>query len=131
MKRTFLVTIMMLVAGIIAFAQQSDGTPKPTSAETRQNAQQTLTQAKSNSSKFESTLSSLKTQNTSTGDAATYKRLKAQLEQLELSINREQARMQASIDLGQKVSSTTVDEIQKLIDQYKAAMTEMEAFISH
>jgi len=130
MKRTLLVTIMLLFVGIIVFAQQSSGSSLPTSVQTKQNAQQTLTTAKTNSSQFESTLSSLRTQNMSNSDADAYRRLKAQIEQLEARINREEARIQAALDQGQKVAASTMDEIQKLIDQHKSAMAEMERFIS-
>jgi len=130
MKRTLLVTIMLLFTGIIVFAQQSGGSSLPTSVQTKQNAQQTLTDAKTNSSQFESTLSSLRTQNTSNNDADAYRRLKAQIDQLEARINREQARIQAALDQGQKVAASTMDEIQRLIDQHKSAMAEMERFIS-
>lgn len=131
MKRTLLVTIMLLFAGIITFAQQAGGSPLPSSAQTKQSAQQTLAESKSNSSQFESTLNSLKTQNTSNSDADSYRRLKAQIEQLEARINREQARVQAALAQGQRVSSSTIDEIQRLIEQHKLAMTEMESFIAN
>jgi len=130
MKRTLLVTIILLSVGIIVFAQQSGGSSLPTSAQTKQSAQQTLTEAKTNSSQFESMLSSLRTQNMSNGDADAYRRLKAQIEQLEARIKREEARIQAALDQGQKVAASTMDEIQRLIDQHKSAMAEMERFIS-
>jgi len=132
MKRTLLLTIMLLFTGIIAFAQQTGGGPSlPTSAQTKQSAQQTLSQSKTNSSQFESNLASLKTQNTSNSDADTYKKLKAQIDQLEARINREEARIQAALDQGQKISASTIEEIQKLIEQHKAAMAEIEGFITN
>jgi hypothetical protein len=112
------------------FAQQAGGSTQPTSAQTKQNAQQSLTQSKTNSSQFESTLASLKAQNTSNNDAATYRRLKGQIDQLEARINKEQSQMQAKLDQGQKVSSSVPDQIQRLIDQHKAAMAALESFIS-
>jgi TolA-binding protein len=130
MKRILLVTLMLLFAGIILFAQQAGGTSLPTTAQTKQNAQQLLTQARSNSSQFESVLTSLKAQNTSNNDADTYRRLKVQIDQLEARINKEQSQMQARLDQGFKVSNSIVDQIQRLIEQHKAAMAEMEAFIS-
>ena len=130
MKRTLLVTIMLLFAGIMVFAQQAGGSSLPTSTQTRQSAQQTLNDAKTNSTQFESNLSSLRTQNLSNNDADTYRRLKAQIDQLDARITREQARIQAALDQGQKVAASTLDEIQKLIDQYKSAMADMERFIS-
>ena len=131
MKRILLVTIMLLFVGMIVFAQQAAaGSSQPTSTQTKQTAQQTLTEAKTNSSQFESTLSSLRTQNTSNNDADAYRRLKGQIDQLDARITREQARIQAALDQGQKIATSTLDEIQKLIDQHKSAMAEMERFIS-
>ena len=136
MKRILLVTIMLLFAGLMVYAQQAGGaqpagdSAQPTSAQTKQNAQQTLSQSKSNSSEFESTLASLKTQNTSNDDAAAYKRLKAHVEHLESEIKAEQARMQVIVDQGQKISPGTLEEMQKLIDQHKEAMSEIEAFVA-
>jgi len=130
MKRTLLVTIMLLFVGIIVFAQQAGGSSLPTSTQTKQSAQQTLSEAKTNSSQFETTLNALRTQNTSNNDADAYRRLKAQIEQLEARITREQARIQAALDQGQKIAGSTLDEIQRLIDQHKSAMAEMERFVS-
>jgi len=129
MKRTLLVTIMLLFVGIIVFAQQAGGSSLPTSNQTKQSAQQTLNDAKTNSTQFESVLGNLRIQNVSNNDADTYKKLKAQIEQLEARITREQARVQAALDQGQKIAGSTLDEIQKLIDQYKSAMADMERFI--
>jgi len=130
MKRTLLVTIMLLFVGIIVFAQQAGGSSLPTSTQTKQSAQQTLNDAKTNSTQFESVLSALRTQNMSNSDADTYRKLKAQIEQLEARITREQTRVQAALDQGQKIAASTLDEIQKLIDQYKSAMADMERFIA-
>jgi len=130
MKRTLLVTIMLLFVGIIVFAQQAGGSSLPTSTQTKQSAQQTLNDAKTSSTQFESVLSTLRTQNMSNNDADTYRKLKAQIEQLEARILREQARIQAALDQGQKIAGSTLDEIQKLIDQHKSAMADMERFIS-
>ena len=132
MKRALLVTIILLFAGTIVFAQQAagSGSSQPTSAQTKQSAQQTLTEAKSNSSQFESTLASLNAQNTSNNDAATYRRLKAQIDRLEERINREQKQMQDKLDQGLKVSQNIPAQIQRLIEQHKAAMTELETFTS-
>jgi peptidoglycan hydrolase CwlO-like protein len=128
MKRTLLVTILLLFAGILVYAQQTGSTP--TSAQTKQNAQQSVTEAKTNSSQFESTLADIKTKITSNSDAATYKRLKNNIDQLEAKIKNAQAQVQAEIDQGRGVSAKLVDQIQQLIDQHKAAIAEMEAFLA-
>jgi len=130
MKRTLLVTIMLLFAGILVYAQQAGASSQPTSAQTKQNAQQSVTEAKTNSSQFESTLADIKTKITSNSDAATYKRLKTQIDQLEAKIKNAQAQVQAEIDQGRTVSAKLVDDIQKLIDQHKEAIAEMEAFLA-
>jgi len=133
MKRTFLVTIMLLFAGFILFAQQATGAASPslpTSAQTKQDAQQSLNQAKTNSSQFESTLDSLKTQLTSGNNAATYKRLKGDIDRLEYQIKNAEANIQNEINLGHSVSARFIDELEGLIEKHKTAMAEMEAFVS-
>jgi peptidoglycan hydrolase CwlO-like protein len=128
MKRTLLVTIMLLFAGLIVYAQQAGGSSQPSSAQIKQTAQQTLTQGKTNASQFESTLDSLKAQNTSNNDAALYSQLKAQIDQLETRIKKEQTTMQSRLDAGVKVSTIFVDQIQLLIDQYNGKLAELEKF---
>jgi len=128
MKRILLVTIMLLFAGLIVYAQQAGGSSQPSSAQIKQTAQQTLSQGKTNASQFESTLDSLKAQNTSNNDAAIYNRLKEQIAQLETQIKKEQTMMQSRLDQGVKVSSIVVDQIQRLIDQYNGKLAELERF---
>jgi hypothetical protein len=123
MKRILLITIMLFFAGLVVYAQQS-------SAQVKQTAQQSLTQGKTNYTQFQSTLDSLKTQNEGNDDAATYRRLMEQISQLEARIKKEQAQMQAKLDLGSKLSSTVVNQIQRLIDQYEAALAELEKFVA-
>jgi len=130
MKRTLLVTIMLLFAGILVYAQQAGASSLPTSAQTKQSAQQSVTEAKTNSSQFESTLNDIKTRITSNSDAAKYKRLKLQIDQLEAKINNAQGQVQAEINQGRNVSPTMVEQIQQLIDQHKAAIAEMETFLA-
>jgi len=130
MKRTFLLTIMLFFAALVVYAQQTGGSSQQSSAQVKQTAQQTLTQGKTNFSQFQSTLDSLKAQNTGNDDAATYRRLKAQIEELEARINKEQAQMQSKLNQGSKLSSSVVNQIQRLIDQYEAALAELEKFIT-
>jgi len=130
MKRTLLVTIMLLFAGITVFAQQAEASSLPTSEQTKQEAQQVLNQSKTNSSQYESTLESLRTQITSNNTAATYKRLKAQIDTLEAKINVAQDHIQKEISMGHNVSASYLEQLQKLIDQHKVAMAEMEAFLA-
>ena len=128
MKRTFLVTIMLLFAGMIVFSQQTGSSSQQTSAQIKQNAQQSLAKAKTNSSQFESTLNALKTQITSNSDAITYKKLQANIDQLESKIVNAQSHIQSEIDQGHSISASMIDQVQRLIEQHKAAMAEMEGF---
>jgi uncharacterized FlgJ-related protein len=130
MKRTLLLTIVLFFTGLVVYAQQTGGSSQPSSAQVKQTAQQSLTQGKTNYTQFQSTLDSLKTQNEGNDDAATYRRLMEQISQLEARIKKEQAQMQAKLDLGSKLSSTVVNQIQRLIDQYEAALAELEKFVA-
>jgi len=130
MKRTLLVTIMLLFAGLTVYAQQAAAPTTQSSAQIKQNAQQTLTQAKSNSSQFESTMDTLNSQNGGNIDAGTYERLKAQIDRLETEIKNEQTDMQARLDKGTRVSAFMVDKIQRMIDQYNSAIADLERFVA-
>ena len=128
MKRISLITIILLVISMAVFAQQAGGPPQ--TSETMQAAQQTLTQGRTNSSQFESTLNDLKTRNTSNLNADTYNRLKSELDQLEFQINAEQTRIRARLDKGTKVNPAMFDRVQRLMDQHKAKLAELERFTS-
>ena len=129
MKRISLIAIMLLVISMAVFAQSAGGPPQ--TAEVMQNAQQTLSQGRTNSSQFESTLADLKARNTSNLDADTYNRLKNEIEQLEFQINVEQTRIRSRLDRGTKVNLAMFDRVQRLIDQHKAKLTELERFSSN
>ena len=126
MKRISLVTIILLVISVAVFAQQAGGPPQ--TAEVMSSAQQTLSQGKTNSSQFESTLADLKARNTSNLNADTYNRLKSEIEQLEFQINVEQTRIRSRLDRGTKVNPAMFDRVQRLIDQHKAKLDELERF---
>jgi peptidoglycan hydrolase CwlO-like protein len=125
-KRISLVTIILLVISVAVFAQQAGGPPQ--TAEVMSSAQQTLSQGKTNSSQFESTLADLKARNTSNLNADTYNRLKSEIEQLEFQINVEQTRIRSRLDRGTKVNPAMFDRVQRLIDQHKAKLDELERF---
>ena len=131
MKRVFLTVIILFVAGMVLSAQQA-GTQRagsrPTSTQTKENARQYLSQGRTNSSQFDSTQSDLGTRNTSNSDAATYKKLKNEIDALEASIKAEQNKISATLERGLKVKQASFDHVQELIDQYKAKLTELEAF---
>ena len=126
MKRISLIAVILLVISVAVFAQQAGGPPQ--TAETMQNAQQTLSQGRTNSSQFESTLNDLLTRNTSNSNADIYNKLKNEIEQLEFQINLEQTRIRARLDKGTKVNPAMFDRVQRLIDQHKAKLAELEKF---
>ena len=128
MKRISLITTILLVISMAVFAQQAGGPPQ--TAETMQSAQQTLTQGRTNSSQFEQTLDDLKTRNTSNLNADTYNRLKGEIEQLEFQINVEQTRIRSRLDKGTKVNPALFDRVERLIEQHKAKLSELERFTS-
>jgi uncharacterized protein (UPF0333 family) len=130
MKRCFLA--ILLLSGIVAaYAQQSsNGASLPTSAQTKQSAQQYVSQAKSNSSQFESTLEALRASNASNKDTATYNRLKSEIDNLEASINAEQAKIKTALDSSSKLSSESFKRVDQLIEKHKAKTAELEAFVA-
>ena len=130
MKRILLTIVVLLVAGSFVYAQQAASSP-PSSAQIKQTAQQYLGQAKTNSQQSEAVLNDLRARNTSNKDAATFNRLKSELDRLEDMINKEEAQMAAILDRGTKVSTESLDRIQRLHDQHKAKMAELESFISN
>ena len=130
MKRGFLAVIILLLAGAAVFAQQSGGANRPSSADTKQTATQYLNEAKSNSSHFTEEQANLNTRNASNKDAYTFNRLKSEIDRLEKMIDKEEANVGATLDRGTKVSSESLDRIQRMHDQYKAKIAELEAFIS-
>ena len=128
MKRISLIAIILLVACTVVFAQQSGGSSLPTSAQTKQSAQQSLTQGRTNSSQFESGLNDLKARNQSNMDLDAYNRLKSEIDQLEAQIITEQTRIGTTLDRGAKVSPALLDRVQRLIDQHKTKLEELEGF---
>jgi hypothetical protein len=130
MKRIILAAVILFFACIMVYAQQAQGTTPPSSSQTRQTAQQYLSQARTNSSQFESMLADLTARNAGNRDMETFNRIKAEIERLEASINIEESRMRTNLDNGRKVDPEMLNRIQRLIDQHKAKLAELEAFIS-
>jgi uncharacterized phage infection (PIP) family protein YhgE len=123
-----MVAVILLVISMAVVAQQAGGPPQ--TAETMQSAQQTLSQGRTNSTQFESMLADLKSRNTSNVNADTYNRLKAEIDQIENQISVEEARIRARLDKGTKVNPAVFDRIQRLIDQHKSKLAELERFTS-
>ena len=128
MKQILLTIVVLLLAGTMVYAQQAGGPPQ--SAETRQSAQQTVTQSRTNSSQFVAALADLNARNTSNIDAAYYNQLKADIDKLEAAITSEEGKIRASLDRGSKVGPQLFERIQRLIDQHKAKTDELDAFTS-
>jgi hypothetical protein len=130
MKRFFMV-ILFVGSIVTVYAQQSTSgnSSLPTSAQTKQTAQQTVSQAKSNSSQFESNQAALNASNASNRDSATYNRIKGEIDRLETLINVDQAKMKAALDSNSEVSHDLFQRIDRLIDEHKKKIAEMEAFI--
>jgi len=132
MKRFFVV--VLFVGSIVAvYAQQSSSananSSLPSSAQTKQSAQQTVSQAKSNSSQFEASQATLNASNISNRDAATYNRIKGEIDRLETLIKTDQAKMKAALDNNSEVSHELFQRIDRLIDEHKKKIAELEAFI--
>ena len=127
MKKIFLATVVFLAAGIMVYAQASN---LPTTSQVRQDAQQYLTQARTNSSQFESTVNEQNTQSQSNKDSDTFNRFKAQIDRLEANIKSEQERLDLSLSNGKRANVSSMKRIQQLIEQHKAKMDELEAFIA-
>ena len=129
MKRILLVAVIFFLVGAI-YAQQAGTGALPSSSQTKQNAQQYSTQAKSNSSQFESAFADINARNMSNKDLDTFNRIKAEIDQLESRITAEQAKVRASLDTGARAPKASIERIDRLIKQHHAKIEELDAFIS-
>ena len=131
MKRILLAIIILFAAGIVYAQQASQGAnPPPTSNQVKQSAQQLSAQAKSNSSQFESILAELSSRNVGNQDVDAFNKLKAEIEHLESAITREENRIRTLLDSGKKTSPGLVNRIERLINQHKAVIVQLDAFIA-
>ena len=134
MKGIFLTVAILFAASLTVFAQQQTGaigaTSRPTSAQTRDTASQFLNQAKSNSTQFDTNQSDLNTRNTANSDSHAFDTLKKEIERLETQITDEQNRSANNLNGGAKLNQESLDRIQRLLDQHKAKIAELEAFIA-
>ena len=122
MKRILWITVIFFVVNIAVYAQTKS------SAEIKQDSRQMLNEGQSSHSHFEEVQADLNTRNRSNSDQATYNRLRADLQRLENSINREQTNIGNSLDSGTRVSSNILERVQRLIDQYQSILAELENF---
>ena len=128
MKQFFLTAVVVFLTGTMVYAQQASN--QPTSAQTKQEAQQYLDQVKSNSSQFDSDLADIIALNSSNKDMANFNQLKAEIDRLETLITTERDRIKNNLDSGKKVSSQVLEKYERLINQHKAKLEELEAFVS-
>ena len=130
MKRFLLASVILLMTGIAVFAQQAGAANRPTSSEVKTNATQYLNEGKSNASQFDTVQGNLNERNASNKDAFTFNQLKDEISKLESSITEEQNKLSASLDRGMKINEESFSRVQRLIDQHKAKLAELEAFTS-
>jgi hypothetical protein len=131
MKRVFFAIAIFLTAGILVFAQQtgSQGTSnRPTSAQTKENANQFLNQGRTNSTEFDAVLADLNARNRANSDSRNFIKLRTDIENLESAIRSEENKIGASLEKGLQIRQETLDRVSSLIEQHKAKLAELEAF---
>ena len=128
MKRIFLVIVILLLAGTTVFAQTRR--EFQSSAQVTQNAQQLLTQGRASLSEYESVLAQLIAANRGNADAETFYRIRAEMERIESLIKQEEERITAATQSGSRVSNEIINRIERLIEQHRRNLAELEAFIA-
>ena len=126
--RKALLAVLLFAIGMTLFAQQTgvwDG--RPTSEQTRDTANRFLAETRSNSSDFESLQADLQARNKSNNDNIRFFELKREIQELERSITTEQRNASISLNRGMPVEQNTLDRIQRLIDQHKSKLGELES----
>ena len=129
MKRILLTAVILFLAGTAIYAQQAASAP-PTTEQTRQSAQQYISNGKSKSTQFDTYLDDFKTRNTSNDNASNFRRLSYEANQLETRINREGAIITNLLDSGNQASDVRLDRYELLVKQYKWKLAEMETLVS-
>ena len=124
MKRILLVVVILVAASTMVSAQQSR------TAVSKQEMDAYLDRVKENSSKFDSMLSDIKERNGSSAGAYTFNRLKSEIDSLASRIQSEGASISATHDRGNKVSSETVDRVERMINQHKKKEGELQELLS-
>ena len=123
MKRIFIVVVILLAAGAMAYAQRA-------ADPTREDMDKYLEQAKDHASEFESMFDDLKSRNNRSGDIATFNRLKSEIDSLESRINTESNNISATHDRGNRVSTEIMGNLERLINQHKAKVEELDKHLS-
>ena len=126
MKQFLLVVVALVLVGSMAYAQES----RPTSAQTRQSAQQLLSQAQSNISQYDATMSQDGIDNRSNRDAMVFNRIREEVEALEAAVNSEQARIRNALERGDLATPEMFGRLEQAIERYRLKSVELEAFIA-
>jgi hypothetical protein len=130
MKRIFVVVILF-AACITVFAQQTNRiSNRPTSEQIRENVKRYLEQGKSKASQLDAIQADLNARNAGNEDERRFNQLKTEIERLGASIKAEQNKISFTLEKGIKVSRETLDNVQRMIDEHKEKLMELEAFTS-
>ena len=132
MKRVLLAILVLFLVCFSVYSQQAaeQTDERPTSSQTKQSAQQYASQARMTASQFAAAQADINARNVSNQDASAFNKLKSDIDKLEASIREEQNKIAASLEKGLKVNKEALDRVQKLIDQHKDKLTELESFTS-
>ena len=130
MKKILLVMVVLLLCGSFAFAQAAVGPGALSSAQVTQNAQQLLSQGRTNLTEYERVLDQLTAANQGNSDAVTYNRIRAEMERIENLIKAEEERVMEIINGGSRVSVELLNRIERLIGQHRVSLAELEAFVN-
>ena len=128
MKRFILVILVLLLASTVVFAQTRR--EFQSSAQITQSAQQLLTQGRASLTEYESVLAQLIAANRGNADAETFYRIRAEMERIESLIKQEEERIMATTQGGSRVSNEIMLRIERLIEQHRRNLAELEAFIA-
>ena len=128
MKRIFFVVFILLAISTVLYAQQ--GRTRMTEPEARQAAQGYLPQTRANASEFEARLADLRLRALGTSDVDRFLFLRAELSRLESQITLETERFETRFDYGQGVDTALLDRLESLINQYRARLNDLEAFVA-
>ena len=130
MKRYLFVVLALVMVSSFALAQAVVGPTAMSSAEVTQNAQQLLSEGRTNLTEYERVLAQLTAANTGNSDAGTYRRIRAEMERIESLIKSEEERVNSILNTGSRVSVELLNRIERLIAQHRVNIAELEAFVN-
>ena len=129
MKRFLLILVILILASATVFAQTARREFQ-SSAQVTQMAQQLLSQGRSNLTEYESTLAQLVLANRGNADAEAFYRIRADMERIESMIKLEEERIMSTTQTGSRVSNEIMLRIERLIEQHRGNLAELEAFVA-